>query len=55
MVPVRDLSWQLFALTGSVDAYLLFKDVERLLSVRHGEESPAADGEAKDAGEEAVH
>lgn len=27
---MRDLSWQFFTLTGSVDAYLLYKDYVRL-------------------------
>jgi len=42
MVPLRDLSWQLFTLTGSVDAYLLFKDLERL-QLSQGEDEPDSD------------
>ena len=46
MIPLRDLSWQFFALTGSVDAYLLFKDVERIQLQREHETKPVADEES---------
>ncbi len=48
MVPLRDLSWQFFTLTGSVDAYLLYKDMERLKTKQHEPESPPLHPEETD-------
>lgn len=53
MVPLRDLSWQFFTMTGSVDAYLLYKDLERLQAQdRQQEANPST---VEDVASDSVH
>jgi len=50
---LRDLSWQFFTMTGSVDAYLLYKDLERLQAQdRQQEANPST---VEDVASDSVH
>ena len=47
---MRAFSWQVFALTGDVDAYLLYKDIHRSFDDREYEEEVLEDEEATEYG-----
>lgn len=46
---MRDFSWKYFALTGDVDAFLLYKEVDGLLAAdgAAGDEESEADPESE--------
>lgn len=49
---MRDFTWQVFTQTGDIEAYLLYKEVNRLAASDIGADSLAEEQEGNTGGEE---
>ncbi|WP_274651901.1 YqzL family protein [Paenibacillus humicola] len=47
---MRDFSWKYFTMTGDVDAFMLYKEMDQLADAAEGSEEEPENDEAEGAG-----